>query len=323
MPYRSITQEVNSPSNLVEMDLSTNGLWGVIPSTFGSFFSLGRLHLGNNFIEGQIPDELGSLTGLEDWDLSQCNLSGQIPGFLGNELKLINLNLSFNRFQGEVPTEEVVQNQTTFSMQGNDYLCGGPAFLKFPACPSTTNSKKKHSSNPLKILIVVLGAGGICFALSCIYIFAYRRRYSEVHLRCHHLKLNTTSWHRLHNHLKPTNILLDEKNMTAHVGNFGLAKVVSNIFPAYNGSSSSMAIKGTIGYTPPVNRGIHSTSVKKMGGGHGHDEPYYLHAKHMYNLDRMKNQKLTMTLGVFTAFSIGVGVPIYAVIFQQKKTGAV
>ncbi|KAK4391238.1 hypothetical protein Sango_2187100 [Sesamum angolense] len=67
-------------------------------------------------------------------------------------------------------------------------------------------------------------------------------------------------------------------------------------------------------YTPSiaprsVNRGIHSTSVKNMGGGHGHDEPYYLHAKHMYNLDRMTNQKLKMSLGVFAAFSIGVAVP--------------
>ncbi|KAK4800713.1 hypothetical protein SAY86_021200 [Trapa natans] len=71
-----------------------------------------------------------------------------------------------------------------------------------------------------------------------------------------------------------------------------------------------------------VSRGIHSTGVKRMGGGHGHDEPYYLHAKHMYNLDRMKNQGLKMTLAVFTAFSIGVGVPVYAVIFQQKKTAS-
>ncbi|GKV32267.1 hypothetical protein SLEP1_g40884 [Rubroshorea leprosula] len=61
-----------------------------------------------------------------------------------------------------------------------------------------------------------------------------------------------------------------------------------------------------------------------MGGGHGHghDEPYYLHAKHMYNLDRMKYQGLKMSLGVFTAFSIGVVVPVYAVIFQQKKTAS-
>lgn len=76
-------------------------------------------------------------------------------------------------------------------------------------------------------------------------------------------------------------------------------------------------------YFLAVNRGIHSTGVKRMGGhGHGHDEPFYLHAKHMYNLDRMKNQGLKMTLGVFTAFSIGVGVPIWAVLFQQRKTAS-
>ncbi|GLT75318.1 hypothetical protein SLA2020_470520 [Shorea laevis] len=73
-----------------------------------------------------------------------------------------------------------------------------------------------------------------------------------------------------------------------------------------------------------ANRGFHSTGVKRMGGGHGHghDEPYYLHAKHMYNLDRMKYQGLKMSLAVFTAFSIGVVVPVYAVIFQQKKTAS-
>ncbi|KAJ4701099.1 TonB-dependent heme receptor A like [Melia azedarach] len=73
-----------------------------------------------------------------------------------------------------------------------------------------------------------------------------------------------------------------------------------------------------------VKRVFHSTGVKRMGGGHGHahDEPYYLHAKHMYNLDRMKHQKLKMPLAVFTAFSIGVAVPVYAVIFQQRKTAS-
>lgn len=67
-------------------------------------------------------------------------------------------------------------------------------------------------------------------------------------------------------------------------------------------------------------KGFHSTGVKRMGGGHGHDGPFYLHAKHMYNLDRMKYQKIKMPLAVFTAFSIGVAVPVYAVIFQQRKT---
>ncbi|CAN4097984.1 unnamed protein product [Withania somnifera] len=70
-----------------------------------------------------------------------------------------------------------------------------------------------------------------------------------------------------------------------------------------------------------VKREFHLTSIKRMGG-HGHDEPFYLHAKHMYNLDRMSNQKLKLTLGVWSAVAIGVVVPVYAVIFQQKKTAS-
>lgn len=70
-----------------------------------------------------------------------------------------------------------------------------------------------------------------------------------------------------------------------------------------------------------VTRGLHATGMKRMGG-HGHDEPYYLHAKHMYNLDRMKHRELKVFLSVLASFSIGVGVPVYAVIFQQKKTAS-
>ncbi|PKA64768.1 hypothetical protein AXF42_Ash016799 [Apostasia shenzhenica] len=70
-----------------------------------------------------------------------------------------------------------------------------------------------------------------------------------------------------------------------------------------------------------VTRGLHATRTKRMGA-HAHDEPFYVHAKHMYNLDRMKHQKLKVSLGVLAAFSIGVGVPVYAVIFQQKKSAS-
>ncbi|KAK9743295.1 hypothetical protein RND81_03G229900 [Saponaria officinalis] len=71
----------------------------------------------------------------------------------------------------------------------------------------------------------------------------------------------------------------------------------------------------------PASREIHSSGTKMMGG-HGHDEPFYMHAKHMYNLDRMKHQKIKMPLAVFSAVSIGVLVPIFAVNFQQKKTAS-
>ncbi|KAL7139853.1 hypothetical protein ABFS83_09G081600 [Erythranthe nasuta] len=56
----------------------------------------------------------------------------------------------------------------------------------------------------------------------------------------------------VHGDLKPSNVLLDD-DMTAHVGDFGLAKVISDISTnfAADESASSIAVKGTIGYIAP------------------------------------------------------------------------
>ncbi|KAJ1274656.1 hypothetical protein BS78_05G078400 [Paspalum vaginatum] len=56
----------------------------------------------------------------------------------------------------------------------------------------------------------------------------------------------------VHCDLKPSNILLDE-NMVAHVGDFGLARFIDSGASSFSGmvSTSSIAIKGTVGYVPP------------------------------------------------------------------------
>ncbi|KAL2242749.1 UNVERIFIED_CONTAM: putative LRR receptor-like serine/threonine-protein kinase [Sesamum indicum] len=55
----------------------------------------------------------------------------------------------------------------------------------------------------------------------------------------------------VHGDLKPSNVLLDD-DMTAHVGDFGLAKVISNVSSSFAADEShSVAVRGTIGYIAP------------------------------------------------------------------------
>ncbi|XP_039009996.1 probable LRR receptor-like serine/threonine-protein kinase At3g47570 [Hibiscus syriacus] len=55
----------------------------------------------------------------------------------------------------------------------------------------------------------------------------------------------------IHCDLKPSNILLD-KEMVGHVGDFGLVKLISADMLNYsNNLSSSLGLRGTIGYAPP------------------------------------------------------------------------
>ncbi|KAG4181540.1 hypothetical protein ERO13_A10G234475v2 [Gossypium hirsutum] len=55
----------------------------------------------------------------------------------------------------------------------------------------------------------------------------------------------------IHCDLKPSNILLD-KEMVGHISDFGLAKILSTDRLNYSANkSSSLGLRGTIGYTPP------------------------------------------------------------------------
>ncbi|RHN54612.1 putative protein kinase RLK-Pelle-LRR-XII-1 family [Medicago truncatula] len=54
----------------------------------------------------------------------------------------------------------------------------------------------------------------------------------------------------LHCDLKPSNVLLDD-DMVAHVSDFGIARLVSAIDDTSHKETSTIGIKGTVGYAPP------------------------------------------------------------------------
>ncbi|XP_024032010.1 probable LRR receptor-like serine/threonine-protein kinase At3g47570, partial [Morus notabilis] len=54
----------------------------------------------------------------------------------------------------------------------------------------------------------------------------------------------------VHCDLKPSNMLLDEE-MIAHVSDFGIARLISDDIGSSEGQTSTIGIKGTIGYAPP------------------------------------------------------------------------
>lgn len=54
----------------------------------------------------------------------------------------------------------------------------------------------------------------------------------------------------VHCDLKPSNVLLDEE-LVAHFSDFGLAKLLSTDITSSNNQTSTIGIKGTIGYAPP------------------------------------------------------------------------
>ncbi|XP_057448807.1 probable LRR receptor-like serine/threonine-protein kinase At3g47570 [Lotus japonicus] len=76
--------------------------------------------------------------------------------------------------------------------------------------------------------------------LSIIIDVAYALHY--LHQECEQVVL--------HCDIKPSNVLLDD-DMVAHVGDFGIARLVSTVGGAAHQQTSTIGLKGTVGYVPP------------------------------------------------------------------------
>ena len=90
---------------VVELQMSSQGIVGTIPSELGILSNLTTLSLWGNQLTGGIPKELGGLSNLRHLWLADNQLTGEIPPELGGLSNLTGLFLHGNQLTGEIPPE--------------------------------------------------------------------------------------------------------------------------------------------------------------------------------------------------------------------------
>ena len=95
----------DADGRVTRLDLSSNGLDGLIPPALGSLVNLRGLYLHSNDLTSPIPRELGRLVNLERLILSDNALTGPVPAWLGNITGLRSLELAWNELTGPIPRE--------------------------------------------------------------------------------------------------------------------------------------------------------------------------------------------------------------------------
>ncbi|CAN0907876.1 Receptor kinase-like protein Xa21 [Linum grandiflorum] len=264
--------EIGNLENLEVLDLSYNNLTGGIPISIGDCKTLKTLFLQSNSFDGEIPSALASIKDMERLDLSMNKFTGEIPSGLQRIQALQYLNLSFNDLQGDVPDKGVFANIGFLSLTGNALLCGGENIRLahkslLAECNALKNVRHRnlvrvltycssldHKGNDFKALVFEFMSNGSLED----WLHSDRNLMSLVQ-RLNIMVDVASALHYLHDlcetpvvhcDLKPSNVLLDA-DMVAHVGDFGLARILSSNNNSPGNESSTIGIRGTFGYAPP------------------------------------------------------------------------
>ncbi|KAM3217918.1 hypothetical protein P3L10_022447 [Capsicum annuum] len=166
-----------------------------VPSIIGDLVELRALNLSHNGLEGVIPTSLQCLSVLESLDLSSNEIGGEIPQQLASLTFLAVLNLSHNHLVGCIPKGKQFDTFDNSSYQGNDGLrglpiskdCGGEHGVPQATTPVELDDEE---GDLISWQAVLMGFGcGLVIGLSIIYIMLsthYSVRFSRMVVKFEH-----------------------------------------------------------------------------------------------------------------------------------------
>ncbi|KAB1671258.1 hypothetical protein [Gossypium barbadense] len=122
---------IKTQDKLVDLDLSSNHIHGVVPNWLWSQENLEEFDASSNNLSGPIPNWLCNMSQLSGLDASYNNSSGPIPNWLCNMSQLYSFDVSYNNLSGPIPN--CLGNMSALSwlgLQGNNFSGMIPKFSK-------------------------------------------------------------------------------------------------------------------------------------------------------------------------------------------------
>ncbi|XP_058111760.1 probable LRR receptor-like serine/threonine-protein kinase At3g47570 [Magnolia sinica] len=255
-----IPAELGSLLKLTSLLLSHNSLTGIIPPPLGNLSSLTVLVLSRNSLEGSIPEDLGRLVRLSTLTIGLNELSELYKATDGfSSANLIGGGSFGSVYKGNLDRDGIIIAVKVLNLQQQ-----GATRSFMAECEALRNVRHRNLIKILTCCSSIDYKGNEFMALVFEYMpngslskWLHRDGHDQLGRNLNFIqRLNiaidvANALDYLHHHcqtpiihrdLKPDNILLDD-DMIAHVGDFGLARFLSDVR-----QTSSVGMKGSTGY---------------------------------------------------------------------------
>ncbi|GMP79088.1 hypothetical protein CsSME_00034761 [Camellia sinensis var. sinensis] len=269
-----IPQEMGRLFRLQTIEFSYNLFGGGIPNNLSRCSRLERLNFTHNNLTGNIPTELGSLSRLRTLALYTNKISELLKATNGfSEANLVGVGSYASVYKGVLDHVQMVVAVKVFNLQtrgaSKSFMSECKALRAIRhrnllKILSICSSVDFHGNEFKALVYEFMANGNLGNWLHQVRVGDHEQLEEPRNLKLiQKLDISTDIASTLeylhcgcestiiHGDLKPSNVLLDDE-MTAHIGDFGLAKIISAISSdVAHGQSNSVAIRGTIGYVAP------------------------------------------------------------------------